>query len=1031
MVVRLVEMKMHKDGEAEQNGLQHDAAPGLGHGKHTEQSDLAEINAHHGLEKGPRIVSAQAVGALPKDVGCVVQKRNVEQQKADKGEEHDDRSDDAVRQEDHGQVGVDRERCAPRKAADVVEPGPELSGGVVEHGTVEIKQDQTHHLEQRTAGDGKALQHHVGDVEVGRLWQVGRKQLHRLGGLICDLGHSRRKGGRDGGDQEHLDDLERKVGLLGEVLYALGRETAGHLAHLPDEDRQQQHQHRQHDRWQQRRDQAQQHVRQPVDELEPVHFVGQVREVGHETDKRDRDRPEHDQGHDRGHRAMEPHEPFPPEDPHVGPVDVLWADVGVFWREEVRQVVDRGLERELRVVLVFELDRDRVHGPCAGERGLVLLDLLVETGQLLFAVLDGVDLLAEDGHADAHLGPFFVRHVRREVVRVLDDAALFVGLEFRLDGALEQLCQGGFERVGQPLSLLERAGQPSVSPGDPDPLDTLEQLEELLLVEILVGDGLENDRSGAELFRVRRRREHEVAQAGVEVQLAVDHKQHHAVEDPRHEHVGVVPAGRVDVGDAQLVEAVLALAVCGVHRQQNGPCGDPSQGNGGHDKQVPQKQIPVDSGLLDDEGGRLSEQDKDPGQRVLRQRVGLLAVGHNVEAGLWLVDALELESEQQKQRHEHGADHAVRHDRREHVLGRRVFRVRHGAKEKMLLLCLRSETACKFSVSRTPASRSEKVVRDGFLGRDLGAVLQHAVEDGVAAVEVVVEGEHGGDVAAAVAVVGRRPHGHQAAVKHLLVALHDQLVGARDEAEVVLEQKPLGLGVAEQVPGAARRHRPGRDVLLGVRPQQVAHEPVVRDLLLAVDQPDLVDRLDRRAQAAVHAQHAAVRARPAQNVRSEREVVKHVAAVAPHVGRAVLAHALVVEPVHAGDLTRLVVSPDQVDAVGISHFVAQQQQKRLERVEPAVHKVAEKQVLGVRRLCRDLEQPQQVVQLPVDVAAHRHGGVHELDVGLLDEQLLREETQLLDVVFGHDFALSHVVYYFVYMEHVEIMWQGVKYLIMS
>ncbi|KAG7872084.1 hypothetical protein KL916_003422 [Ogataea parapolymorpha] len=242
--------------------------------------------------------------------------------------------------------------------------------------------------------------------------------------------------------------------------------------------------------------------------------------------------------------------------------------------------------------------------------------------------------------------------------------------------------------------------------------------------------------------------------------------------------------------------------------------------------------------------------------------------------------------------------------------------------------------------------------------RGHASLLQHAVKDGIIAVEVVVERQHGGHVAAAIAVVGRRPHGHEAAVKHLFVALHDQLVGARNETEVVLEQESLGFGVAKQVAGSARRHRPGRDVFFRVRPQQVAHEPVVRDLLFAVDQPDLVDRLDCRAQSAVHAQHAAVRARAAQNVRSEREVVEHVAAVAPHVRRAVFAHAFVVKPVHAGDLTRLVVSPDQEDTVWISHFVAQQQQKRLERVEAAVHKVAEKQVFGVRRLIGDLEQSQ-------------------------------------------------------------------------
>lgn len=39
-------------------------------------------------------------------------------------------------------------------------------------------------------------------------------------------------------------------------------------------------------------------------------------------------------------------------------------------------------------------------------------------------------------------------------------------------------------------------------------------------------------------------------------------------------------------------------------------------------------------------------------------------------------------------------------------------------------------------------------------------------------VEFVVQDEDGGDVVAAVAVVGSRPHRHQLLVEHLLVALH-------------------------------------------------------------------------------------------------------------------------------------------------------------------------------------------------------------------------------------------------------------------
>lgn len=49
----------------------------------------------------------------------------------------------------------------------------------------------------------------------------------------------------------------------------------------------------------------------------------------------------------------------------------------------------------------------------------------------------------------------------------------------------------------------------------------------------------------------------------------------------------------------------------------------------------------------------------------------------------------------------------------------------------------------------------------------------------------VLEHHDGGDVPAAVAVVGGRPHGHQLLVKHELVALVDQLVSAADELQAV------------------------------------------------------------------------------------------------------------------------------------------------------------------------------------------------------------------------------------------------------
>lgn len=84
----------------------------------------------------------------------------------------------------------------------------------------------------------------------------------------------------------------------------------------------------------------------------------------------------------------------------------------------------------------------------------------------------------------------------------------------------------------------------------------------------------------------------------------------------------------------------------------------------------------------------------------------------------------------------------------------------------------------------------------------------------------------------------------------------------------------------------------------------------------------------------MHAEHAAV------HDRAEREVVEHLAAPPPHVAAPVLALALVVEAVHLRDLPRLVVPPDEGDALRVPHLQREEEQEGLDAVEAPVDKVA-------------------------------------------------------------------------------------------
>ncbi len=153
----------------------------------------------------------------------------------------------------------------------------------------------------------------------------------------------------------------------------------------------------------------------------------------------------------------------------------------------------------------------------------------------------------------------------------------------------------------------------------------------------------------------------------------------------------------------------------------------------------------------------------------------------------------------------------------------------------------------------------------------------------------------------------------------------------------------------------------------------------------------------------MHAKHTSIHHSP------ERQVVKHLAAVAPHIDAAVLAHALVVEAVHLRDLARLVVAAYQRDAVRIAHLERKQQQERLHRVEAAVDEIAQEEVIGLGTHAAVLEELHEVEELAVDVAADGDGRIHMLHITLFDQDLARLEAELLHLRLGERLAFLELL----------------------
>lgn len=128
----------------------------------------------------------------------------------------------------------------------------------------------------------------------------------------------------------------------------------------------------------------------------------------------------------------------------------------------------------------------------------------------------------------------------------------------------------------------------------------------------------------------------------------------------------------------------------------------------------------------------------------------------------------------------------------------------------------------------------QEVLQGGALGRYRARVLLRGrLERPVRALQVLVEREDRGDVAAPVAVVGRAPDGHDRVVEHELVALHDELVRARDEVEIVRVHKLPDDVAAEQEAGPARRQSPSFDVY-ACRQLMASHVMLVATLTIWV-----------------------------------------------------------------------------------------------------------------------------------------------------------------------------------------------------
>lgn len=170
------------------------------------------------------------------------------------------------------------------------------------------------------------------------------------------------------------------------------------------------------------------------------------------------------------------------------------------------------------------------------------------------------------------------------------------------------------------------------------------------------------------------------------------------------------------------------------------------------------------------------------------------------------------------------------------------------------------------------------------------------------------------------------------------------------------------------------RHDLPLNVHLGIRPQQIGVETLVRHLLEAVDAVDVVHGADERRDASVHTHDLVV------DQSRNTQAIEHVHEVLPRVRASVLLHALVVETVHLRDLASLMVATEQSDAIRVARLQRKEQLDTFDAEVAAIHVVAHENVFGVRHISAETEKLAQVIELTMDISANADGrrdGLHE------------------------------------------------------
>lgn len=199
------------DGEGPDGGV----AVGDGDGEEPDEADFREVDARRELLQGALVGGAARVEVDFVRVEEVVAEGEVDEREADGAEAEDEGGDAGVAEGDDAQVHPLGELGSPHGGGQLGELLEDLAGRLAGEDAAEQDDgDEAANIEERACKGRKTEENEIVDIEIGRLWQVLREQSDDHRGIVENLLDDSGDGSGHSGDEEDLDDLERKVPRL-------------------------------------------------------------------------------------------------------------------------------------------------------------------------------------------------------------------------------------------------------------------------------------------------------------------------------------------------------------------------------------------------------------------------------------------------------------------------------------------------------------------------------------------------------------------------------------------------------------------------------------------------------------------------------------------------------------------------------------------------------------------------------------------------------------------------------------------------